>query len=237
MAKSREKIQQIGFWDSEVSSPDHDAVCLWAYENSELIFHQICPRLFDRPWADHEIKLEQHINQPEWTDAAKEFAKNNPRPNPRVTQRTLEYVLKSYTGHNKQYERIVGYGDLLIEAVAPKIIGDYKYNSYSGLAEELNKYEIGWSAVRGILVEAKSQLPTVGELMRQIQLYRTAFNGHVVVVSPDDKYARVLAEQDVFLSSAISNMLSQSMPSQRRYCYPAIECKLGSNGRPDLSTP
>lgn len=198
MAKSREKIQQIGFWDSEVSSPDHDAVCLWAYDNSELIFHQLYPDLFDRPWADNEIILEHHINKTEWTDAATEFAKNNPRPNPRVTERTLEYVLKSYTGHNKKYERIVGYADLLIKTVAPQIIGDYKYNSYSGFVEELNKYEIVWRTARDILVEAKSQLPTVGELMRQIQLYRTAFKGHLVVVSPDDKYAQVLAEQNVF---------------------------------------
>jgi hypothetical protein len=25
--------------------------------------------------------------------------------------------------------------------------------------------------------------------------------------------------------------------SPRRYCYPATECKLGSNGRPERSTP
>jgi hypothetical protein len=48
-----------------------------------------------------------------------------------------------------------------------------------------------------LLVEAKSVLPTVGELMRQIQLYRTAFGGKIVVVSPDDSYSNILSEQGV----------------------------------------
>ena len=46
-------------------------------------------------------------------------------------------------------------------------------------------FKLTWSSdeeARHILVEAKSVLPTVGELMRQIQLYRTAFRGKFVVV-------------------------------------------------------
>jgi hypothetical protein len=201
MAKSRDKTQQIGFWDSDASSPDHDAVCLWAYENSEQVFRHAHPELFERPWSRDEVHVEQSNNHPEWVEAAKEFARNNPRPNPRVTRKTLEYVLRAHTGHNNKYERIVGYADLLIETAIPQIIGDYKYNEYSGVPEELNRFEIAWGnahrSTRQILVEAKSILPTVGELMRQIQLYRTAFRGQVVVVSPDDKYAEILTEQNV----------------------------------------
>jgi len=40
MAKSREKIQQLGLWDPEVSAPDHDAVCFWADEHAEMILGQ-----------------------------------------------------------------------------------------------------------------------------------------------------------------------------------------------------
>jgi len=59
---------------------------------------------------------------------------------------------------------------------------------------------MGASAPRprlNILAEAKTKLPSLGELMRQIQLYRTAFYGHVVVISPDDSFAEILAEQDI----------------------------------------
>jgi hypothetical protein len=44
---------------------------------------------------------------------------------------------------------------------------------------------------------ACGHMPTVGELMRQINLYRTAFGGKFVVVSPDDSRADILKEQGV----------------------------------------
>ena len=96
-------------------------------------------------------------------------------------------------------ERIVGYADLLIETQFPRVESIYKKaNSWDefGIFES---FELTWSSDRmpRILIEAKSVLPTVGELMRQIQLYRTAFRGNFVVVSPDDRYAQILAEQGV----------------------------------------
>ena len=48
-----------------------------------------------------------------------------------------------------------------------------------------------------VLVEVKSKLPTLGELMRQINLYRTAHKGPIVVVSPDDSFQELLAGQRV----------------------------------------
>jgi len=201
MAKSREKIQQLGFWDSEVSSPNHDMVALWAYENAELIFRQAYPEEFNRPWSQEEFDIQRGTNYPEWIKEAKSFADKNPRLNPRVSRKTLEYVLKSYTGHNNKLERIVGYADLLIDTESPQITGDYEYNECSGLPEKLKSVQVSWGrnfrSSQRILVEAKSVLPTVGELMRQIQLYRTAFSGSFVVVSPDDSYSQLLNEQNV----------------------------------------
>jgi len=201
MAKSRDKLQQLGFWDDEVVLPDHDAVCMWAYENAAQILRAVYPNDFDRTWTDADISIESPHTNKLWVEAAKEFAGNNPRPNPKITRKELEFVLKSFTGHNRQYERIVGYADLLICGALPKIIGQYKENAHNGELEELTGLDIIWASDhRGgpcVLVEAKSKLPTIGDLMRQIQLYRTAFPGKIVVVSPDDSYASILSEQDV----------------------------------------
>ena len=199
MAKSREKIQQLGFWDSEVSKPDHDSVCLWAYENAELIFNRVYPEFFDQEWKDSEITLGSFRNE----NAASmllAFRNNNLRPNPRIHLKTLEYVLKSYTGYENKLERIVGYADLLIETKLPNI-----YPIWSEVGEEIQGYELHFTTDKSpkILVEAKSSLPTMGELMRQLQLYRTAFNGKLVVVSPDDRYEKILSEQGVtFIKSS-----------------------------------
>ncbi len=202
MAKSREKIQQLGFWDAEVSKPDHDSVCMWAYENADRIFKIVFPELFDQPWKKNEISLPYdypgHVVQGV-NELANNFVENTPRPNPRVCKRTLEYVLASHSGYQGKMERIVGYADLLIETELPHISPNYKFDK-ERREDVFDGFELAWS--RGsdaprILVEAKSAMPTVGELMRQIQLYRTAFHGKFVVVSPDDKYEGVLSEQEV----------------------------------------
>jgi len=213
MAKSREKIQQLGFWDAEVSKPDHDAVCLWAYENADLIFRIVCPERFDQPWLKDEVNFNYVNNDQTAIDLARAFTNANPRPNPRVFKKTLEYVLKSYTGYQDKMERIVGYADLLIETERPVVTPKYKAATIRGADDIFDGFELTWSSGREtpcILVEAKSVLPTVGELMRQIQLYRTAFRGKFVVVSPDDSYAKILAEQDVTFIGSSRNRVGKN---------------------------
>ena len=202
MAKTRDKVQQIGFWDSEVKNPDHDAVCLWAYNNAEAIFRIAHPEEFDRDWEPQDIDSPPHNDSQRDSilEATRAFAKSNRRPNPRISNKSLEHVLRSYTGFRNDIERIVGYADLLIEIALPRVTHNY--------IEQRGKYpdyvfvdcDITWSSEHRsprIVVEAKSVLPTIGELMRQIQLYRTAFRGKFVVVSPDASYSQILAEQGV----------------------------------------
>ena len=101
---------------------------------------------------------------------ASAFANANPRPNPRIFKKTLEYVLKSYTGYQDKMERIVGYADLLIETECPRVSPKYKAAAIRGGDDVLDGVELGWSRDREapcILGEAKSILPSVGELMRQ----------------------------------------------------------------------
>lgn len=201
MAKSREKVQQAGFWDEEVAKPDHDAICLWAYENPEPIVRAVCPDRYDQPWLSDEVHL---ANDPSVTDAevrARAFVDENPRPNPQVVSKTIECVLKSFSGYQDKTVKIVGYADLLIQVRFPIVRSKYRPGATRYESDAFDGYEIGWSdrpyKDSRILVEAKTVIPSVGELMRQIQLYRTAFDGKVVVISPDDKYAKILNEQGV----------------------------------------
>ena len=200
MAKSREKIQQIGFWDVEVSKPDHDAVCMWAYENTDLILKTVYPERFDIVWRKDEIDFHGFSQDEKTVTLCKEFLGANPRPNPRVTKKTIEFVLKSHTGYRESLERIVGYADLTIEAHFPSVSAKFKPSNQYSSERILEGFEMIWGKHKdapGILVEAKSVLPTLGELLRQINLYRTAFYGKFVVIAPDDKYAEILADQEV----------------------------------------
>lgn len=50
----------------------------------------------------------------------------------------------------------------------------------------------------GIAIEVKTEIPNVGELLRQINFYRNYFGGpRWIVVSPDDRYKDVLKAQGI----------------------------------------
>jgi hypothetical protein len=64
------------------------------------------------------------------------------------------------------------------------------------------KYVVGFVDVfctrLGIAVEIKTEIPLIGELLRQIQFYKNYVGGYYwVVVSPDDRYANVLTAQGI----------------------------------------
>ncbi|WP_449301668.1 hypothetical protein [Pseudoxanthomonas mexicana] len=201
MAKSRNKVQQIGFWDAEVKSPDHDTVCLWAYQNADAIFRAAYPEQFGRDWTSHDLETPAYNDGQRETivQASLDFANSTPRPSPRVAKRSLECVLRSYTGVRNDIERIVGYADVLIETELPQVGLTYVEQPHGYRNHVFSGCEITWASNRAprILVEAKAVLPTVGELMRQLQLYRTAFSGKIIVICPDDRYAHILNEQGV----------------------------------------
>lgn len=98
----------------------------------------------------------------------------------------------SRTGYQGKIERPVGYADLLIETQAPHV-----GLRFIGKAEKFDGCEILWVKGPSVLVEAKVAIPSLGELMRQLRLYQTAFAGRIVVVSPDDTHASILAEQGI----------------------------------------
>ena len=195
MAKSREKIQQIGFWDAEVSNQNHDEICLWAYKNSEQIAHKINPEIFDRSWSEEDI-FDKDLTLQERKSLDK-FLLENPRPKPKISQKQLEYVLFSYSGYQNANKKIVGYADLFFEVSVPMIFK--KYNPAQN-DEKSTDFEIDGNGQKSfrVLVEVKSKLPTLGELMRQIQLYKTTFSGAFVVICPNDEYADILKEHGIY---------------------------------------
>lgn len=213
MAKSREKTQQLGFWDPEVSTPVHDEIVLWAYRNADQILKAVCGEDYERPWDwvdfGHRYLPSFYINGAEAQKekaAAEAFMKDNPRPRPQVVGKTLEMVLKTRTGHKQNFEKIVGYADLVLEVEFPflcEVTAGDEVGKYTFVEIEVSTGGRGcckWphpSHTPSILVEAKSAIPSLGELIRQLNLYREAFTGPIVVVSPDARHAEILEEQGV----------------------------------------
>ena len=190
MARAREKLPQIGFWDAEVALPKHDDICTWIYENADDVLRTLYPEHFDRDWKSSDFS---HATGVETTDIGAAFLAATPRPNPKIVKKELEPVLRSYSGYNRNVERIVGYGDVLLTYMFPTVENIYDPKILSN-RDAVIGYQISGDGYQ-VLLEAKTVLPTLGELMRQLNLYATAFTGKQAVISPDDRYATILREQ------------------------------------------
>ena len=55
---------------------------------------------------------------------------------------------------------------------------------------------VKWSSGKAFF-EVKTEIPSLGELMRQLQLYRQYLRGNWFVVSPDTRFRDTLIEQGV----------------------------------------
>jgi hypothetical protein len=187
MATAREKIPQLGLWDDEVPKISHDKVVLWAYKNAEVLLREYLLAFPDRD--------PRHAASDKWDSVCIQYARANkklselpplpPKPTTLVKNRVLEKVIMQHPEHGRSLPRILGYADLVIEWAEPMV----------EWSQEHSKWYLS-SNGRALLVEAKTTMPSLGELMRQINLYRQVY-GSVVVVGQDDSYAEILREQGV----------------------------------------
>ncbi|MBI3152767.1 MAG: hypothetical protein HYZ21_11580 [Chloroflexi bacterium] len=64
----------------------------------------------------------------------------------------------------------------------------------------LFEFELKWRILpknKEVYFEVKTEIPSLGELIRQINTYRNYVEGKFIVVCPDDRYKELLAEQGI----------------------------------------
>jgi hypothetical protein len=78
-----------------------------------------------------------------------------------------------------------------------------------------NNYIIGFVDIfckeYNIGVEVKTEIPVLGDLIRQIQFYRKYVTGSWIIVSPDDRSSSILKEQGIYFF---------------KYCHPSSKDQL-----------
>lgn len=186
MVSKRDKVPQLGFWDDEVSAPTHDKIVMWAYNNADLLVRKFLTQFPDRMHYD----ALNDIFTPEDIEGGHDLPKADisplpPKPLSLVAKKILEPVIKRHPEHGRGMPQILGYADLVIT---------------------WNEQHVWWSSTdtkwntsvreRPILVEVKTKLPSMGELLRQINLYREVYQ-NVIVIAPNDDYADILLEQHI----------------------------------------
>lgn len=98
---------------------------------------------------------------------------------------------------------VIGFVDLLVRYQRPyldldpgSLHGQIFYDWIRSEEPLIKPSYICWKSGNAYF-EVKTEIPSLGELLRQIQLYRTYFHGDWFVVSPDTRYIETLAEQNV----------------------------------------
>ncbi|UJJ60620.1 hypothetical protein [Rhodanobacter denitrificans] len=198
MAKSRDKVQQQGFWDQEVTTAGHDDVMVWVDDNADLVMSRAFPELYGRGWIPDDIEWGiEAAARAAAMEQVEAFMRATPREDPRVKGSVWESPLRDDRHRPSHYQRSVCFADLIISATYPRI-----YVQEQDIAEHRRAgplaIGVSWPRIGGhfgVLIEAKSVLPSRGDLIRQLRHYGTVFHGPMVVVSQDDSYAALLHKQ------------------------------------------
>jgi hypothetical protein len=195
--------QKFGFMDPDLKTPEHDAICCWFEEHAGDL---LAPWLPGDLWEPDEI-----VNR---------LGKEDPEPSmPPKPECEIIVKWESCIKNKKGYE--IGFMDLEIIVRRPSVIknrntkwvkADYAsgvadprdaYNEYEGCHghyEWLNPHTIAEVMWRKpdlyFFVEAKSRIDSLGELFRQLSLYRDNLgDSKIIVCCPDDAHAKRIEGQ------------------------------------------
>lgn len=186
MASAREKIPQLGLWDDEVGKTSHDEIVLWAHKNAEILVRKYISDF--NPYGHESLLL------PDWQCSELKIPKGMTlsdlpplplKPTKLVHTVAIEKVIERRPEFGHSLPRSLGYADLVI--------------SWSSLEVHWDSDDSQWHITGSpfaLLVEAKTVMPTLGELMRQLNTYRLVYK-NVIVIAADDSLAEILKDQKI----------------------------------------
>lgn len=183
-------------FDKEVDKPEHDHILVRLFEDDELLgklIHALhdSPQLqpFDDRSTFNVFEMHGTHQRKVGIDEATRLTGHRPvwkSASPfQIGQKSLEVLMNYTTDDHGRYSRIIGFIDIgvsYVEKLHPHINIDSE-----GVARWQPEHQ-----QRMALFEVKSAWPTVGNLIRQLNLYRSAdpmgFHGlrKNVLVGPDD---------------------------------------------------
>lgn len=222
--KAKSMLQQLGFFDEELASADHDTIIEWVDDKASEIIREFFPTYFE--WSKEEVShaittaqrviedeirfLENdedndHSSYVEYLNRVKDLQSLGeipPRNPAKVRLKQWEYPIKDIRGRGTY---IIGYIDMRIQ---------FSYSNLYVEGIDYNRRSVGqnlhWTQselenndpqenrphVENLFVEAKTKLPTMGELMRQMNTYRDYSKGAFLIVCPDDSKAEKIRTQE-----------------------------------------
>jgi hypothetical protein len=217
--------EKFGFKDDDLKTPAHDAIMLWLDANLE----KIVSIYLKRYWNTEEIrKIEEKL---------KELEKN--KENILINGKNLDDIknienkiekLKTYISIGQPPEKsikivkkiwerpikahndfVIGFIDMEVICYIPELFCYSEYD-FPKLAIDHIEYSL--------MLEVKTTIKSIGEVIRQIHLYKNYFRNYhnkmyeFIIVSPDDRYVDLLKSQDIGFVKCDCELPKAEIPSQ-----------------------
>ena len=207
-ATGKTYADRLKFGDKDLADPDHDVIMLWLDQHIERVVGQLVgnewsPAYVDqlRDWANRLMQEYPPIPRREWQGLGE--PPKRPQNRIQILDKRWEQPLIDEKATQKP---VVGFADLKVTCQITHLGFDWLHRHANSLgcvtvaAGGMRPPEWEVTTERyEIYFEVKSQITSLGELIRQIRFYEACFRvpPEFVVVAPGDKYAQLLRAQGI----------------------------------------
>jgi hypothetical protein len=196
--KAKTLQERFGFVDSDLKTPKHDAIMFWLDTEMPAVLSQL---FWEPKWEYEDWFVGQHSTRDipkgglvaatpglkERIDADLGIAATIPK---RSIAKVWECPILD-RARNGAYT--IGFADMFVRWKDQHVGCTFK----SWSPHEYVKSEIVFGLDNGVYFEVKPSVPSLGELIRQLRMYRTYTDRDYlwVVVSPDTRFSEKIQEQ------------------------------------------
>lgn len=194
--------ERFGFVDADLKTPKHDEIVIWLDEHMDTLIPNLMPHLNEWPekWINECFRdIKRAVEGRADGDAILASMPPMPPSPPSIAGSTWEKPVM-----NNKF--MVGFIDIQTAVFTPSIgVGGLEWTSY-GSPRYINKplfwniappYKMVGSEAFILNFEAKSTIPSLGELIRQVRMYEEFVKGKFYVVSPDTRFAKQITGQGI----------------------------------------
>lgn len=191
MPKATTLQQKLGFVDEDLKKPDHDKIMIWLDNQVEKSVKELIG--LANNWKGIYI-------DDEWCDLDIDLPGLPERPNPKVLTKQWEYPCNALVKNRHRFMEkgnyTIGFIDMYVACEMPIL----HYYSIKSRFNDADSYRI-CTTKADLLFEVKTIIPSLGELLRQINLYKLHPQNdrwsQWYIVSPDDKFKPQIEAQDI----------------------------------------
>jgi hypothetical protein len=219
--------QRFGFMDEDLKKPKHDELMTWLNDNvEEKIFEWLnIPSEWTKEeieqakrygTSNRAGKIQSLQKELEREKSYLGFDNNEERKRERderisILEKQIEQASGSIRISNtpnkppvritkKEWEKpiksndyIIGFIDMVVHFQVPQISISLELTENGWSAKWISSY----TGENRINFEVKTEIPSLGELIRQINMYKSYGAKNIFVVAPDDTHKKTLQEQDI----------------------------------------